>query len=123
MWRYRSTDELCHYGVKGMKWGVRRTREQLRHDKGSIMSVVNRNASKIATRNGILVTSIADHAGDQAHERKITSKEIVDALQKPLYIKGVKVDDEGRKSQQFIGSKATVCVNPDTGVISPLAPS
>ena len=106
-----------------MKWGVRRTREQLRHDKGSIMSVVNRNASKIATRNGILVTSIADHAGDQAHERKITSKEIVDALQKPLYIKGVKVDDEGRKSQQFIGSKATVCVNPDTGVISTIWPT
>ena len=23
--------ELCHYGVKGMKWGVRRTPEQLGH--------------------------------------------------------------------------------------------
>lgn len=25
--------ELCHYGVKGMKWGVRRTPEQLGHRK------------------------------------------------------------------------------------------
>lgn len=39
MWQYNHTsypNELFHYGVKGMKWGVRRTREQLGYKKGVV---------------------------------------------------------------------------------------
>ena len=34
MWNYNN--ELYHHGIKGMKWGVRRTAAQLGHDTGKI---------------------------------------------------------------------------------------
>ena len=38
MWEYNyyADNELYHHGIKGMKWGVRRTPAQLGHDTGGI---------------------------------------------------------------------------------------
>ena len=38
MWEYNyyADNELFHHGIKGMKWGVRRTPAQLGHDTGGV---------------------------------------------------------------------------------------
>ena len=41
-------DELTHYGIKGMKWGVRRTPEQLGHRPEGVPRKTNREARKDA---------------------------------------------------------------------------
>ena len=35
MWQYNYSDEIYHYGIKGMRWGVRRSRAQLVRNKSS----------------------------------------------------------------------------------------
>lgn len=53
----KSNDNLMHYGIKGMKWGVRRTKEQLAHDRSSIQARMNNKLrTPVKASNGILVT-------------------------------------------------------------------
>lgn len=33
MWQYNYSGELYHHGIKGQRWGVRRTQKQLGHDR------------------------------------------------------------------------------------------
>ena len=36
MWYYGNIHELYHYGIKGMKWGVRRSKKYLKKDSGKL---------------------------------------------------------------------------------------
>lgn len=112
--------ELCHYGVKGMKWGVRRSKEELAYNKNSVIAAINRKEIKVKMKHGILTCRMSDHAGIQAASRKVSSREIVDAISKPLYIGNVEYDKKNRPSQRFIGKCATVNINPEDGTITTL---
>lgn len=48
MWTYNSTDELYHHGIKGQKWGVRRTPEQLGHKRSREADELNKEWGKLA---------------------------------------------------------------------------
>ncbi|WP_242828725.1 minor capsid protein [Thermoclostridium stercorarium] len=74
----------------------------------------------LKTSNGIEIVGASKHAIEQAIMRKVPLEGIRDALMNPLKIGKIKVDDQERKSQRFIGSYATVNVNPETGVIATL---
>lgn len=129
MWRWSDgTYELYHYGIKGMKWGVRRTKEQLAHDRYSIQARTIRRLKKpFHSANGVLVTAISTHALDRSQEesRPVTVEGIFDALQKPLNRDSIKTryDGKGRPSQRLIGKMATVNVNPENGVITTVWPT
>jgi hypothetical protein len=75
------------------------------------------NSDIIKTVNDLQVKGLSIHASERARERGITELSIQEALQTPLHIKEPIIDVYGRKSQRFIGEKATVNINPDTGNI------
>lgn len=55
-----------------------------------------------------------DHAIDQARKRGVSEQAIRDALENPLKKSSVKMDNQGRPSQTYMGKQATVSINPET---------
>ena len=102
-----------------MKWGIRRTKEQLEHDRYSIENKLKKRLPSIVTPNNLKIKGISDHALERTEDptRRVTAKEITKALTTPIPIGTIKTDKQGRKSQRFIGYDATVNVNPDNGLI------
>ncbi len=75
------------------------------------------NLVGIQTSNGITVTELSQHFGERSIERDVERKHVADALTNPLKVDNIRTDKQGRRSQRFIGEKATVNINPDTGAI------
>ena len=53
----------------------------------------------------------------------VTIEEISDALNNPVVVRPVRVDSQGEKSQKYIGNKATVSMDPDTGILIQINPT
>ena len=60
----------------------------------------------------------SEHAKDRVKQRKVSDEAIADAINNPLFKGDVITDDFGRRSIKYIGRDATVCLNPDTDIIT-----
>lgn len=70
------------------------------------------------TADGIEIKEVSKHFGERAIERNIQVIDVRNALTNPLDVGKIKIDKQGRKSVKYIGEKATVTLNPDTGNIT-----
>ena len=71
------------------------------------------------TNTGVLVREVALHLTARAAQRGVEQESIVDALTSPLKTGSIRADG----SQQFIGERATVSVNVETGKIITVWPT
>ena len=69
------------------------------------------------TATGIEITGISRHAVDRAVSRGFDMEGALDALQNPIKIGIIKIDDHGMPSQRFRGKTAEIVVNPENGNI------
>lgn len=69
------------------------------------------------------VQDISTHAYQRIQERNVTMDAVKDALEHPLDTSNVKYDAAGRPSVTLIGEKATVSINPQTGMIATVYPT
>ena len=75
---------------------------------------------KAITRGSIQHTK---HSLNQKINRQVKSADELKAIKNPLKKTEVKHDSQGRPSEKYIGEKATVAVNPDTGKIVTVHPT
>lgn len=60
----------------------------------------------------------SEHAKDRVKQRNVSNEAITDAINNPLFKGDIITDDFGRRSIKYIGREATVCLNPDTDIIT-----
>ncbi len=63
------------------------------------------------------------HSLNQKINRQVKSTDELDAVKNPLKKTNVKYDSQGRPSEKFIGEKATVAINPETGKVVTVHPT
>ena len=77
----------------------------------------------IKASDGLQVKGYSSHILDQMKDRNVSESSVEGALTASLKVKPDKLDEYGRPSRQCIGMRATVAVNPDSGVMCSVWPT
>lgn len=99
------------------KWGRAEARKAIRTEadmKKFTETIMQANV----TSTGIPITGVSTHAYTRASCRGLTAQDIADALTNPLDLGTIRAD----RSQQFLGRKAIVPINVDTGKVATVWP-
>lgn len=99
----RSGDEKYKAWLSAYRWENKRLRFQ---------TLVGQQTS-----TGLKITGVSKHAVDRAVSRGFSADAALDALQNPLKVGKIVVDDDGKPSQKFRGKGAEIVINPETGNI------
>lgn len=94
--------ELYHHGIKGQKWGIRRTAAQLGHRVAKAASVAGRSISKAGKAAGKAIAKSTEQHRKEAQEKRyykklkkkrlsqMTDKEIADLTKRVKVEAGLK---------------------------------
>ena len=75
-------------------------------------------ALPITTPNGHTVRELTMHLLDRTNERAVDAADIIDALLHPIHTEEREPNAAGQPGFRYIGAKATVGINPETGRIT-----
>ena len=78
MWSYNYTDELYHYGIKGMKWGVRRFQRK----NGTLTSAGKKRYTDDAIKEYRKSYDKSERLSNKAYEKEWETKEAYKKLGK-----------------------------------------
>lgn len=99
------------------KWGREEARKAIRTEAD--MRKFNETIMRAnVTSTGIPITGVSTHVYTRASCRGLTAQDIADALTNPLDLGTIRAD----RSQQFLGRKAIVPINVDTGKVATVWP-
>ncbi|MBW1617022.1 MAG: hypothetical protein JRJ49_10965, partial [Deltaproteobacteria bacterium] len=112
----KAGDKIIKSGAKVIKKGLIKSSD----DIGRAVIKHGGDTAKKASTSRFKPTI---HSIEQKINRGVRSADELDAIKNPLKVTDVKVDKLGRPSQQMIGEKATVVLNPDNEKIISVWPT
>ena len=93
------TDELYHYGIKGMKWGIRRTPAQLGHKTKTVAKRVSKSVGKVIASQRKRMAESRAHKEETKRINRNKKKKLSDLTNDELRERIARLELENRYKQ------------------------